>query len=365
MKPVESVSVGGYVFTFEDDACAVARQYLDELDSFYSKKESGEEIMEGIEERMSELLFEKCGATGVVSLQMVNGVIAALGRPEAIEEESEDDPDLASESNRISSDSPKASSKASGPEIKPAEPVRKRLYRDPSHGKIAGVCSGLGTYLDCDPLLFRLIFTLLTLGCFCIDGRTFLHVPLILTMPVLYAVLWICMPAAKTVRQRDELRGESGTVDEISAKIRSGASEVADAASRVGRSDFWPVFGRICAVVFGIVFLIAGVALLAGVGAVVWGKEIVGNNYLYNMLLERLSPDFPSLFSFITMPSVLVLIALVVLLPAVGMIYGGTMMVFNLKSPVWRPGLCIFILWLIVLVVLSVLAFMVAGTGRL
>ena len=87
MKPVEFVSIGGYVFRLEDDARAVVGNYLDELTKFYSDKESGSEVMEGIEERMCELLLEQCGQGGVVSLPMVEKVIATLGKPEAIEEE--------------------------------------------------------------------------------------------------------------------------------------------------------------------------------------------------------------------------------------------------------------------------------------
>ena len=89
MKPVEHVSIGGYVFSLEDDACVAAREYLDELAAFYSKKESGAEVMEGIEERMCELLLEQMVGGGVVTLPMVEKVIATLGRPEAIEEETE------------------------------------------------------------------------------------------------------------------------------------------------------------------------------------------------------------------------------------------------------------------------------------
>ena len=87
MKPVEHVSIGGYVFSLEEDACAAARKYLEELGSFYSKVESGAEVMEGIEERMSELLLEKAGQGGVVTLPMVESVMATLGKPEAIEED--------------------------------------------------------------------------------------------------------------------------------------------------------------------------------------------------------------------------------------------------------------------------------------
>ena len=51
------------------------------------------------------------------------------------------------------------------------------------------------------------------------------------------------------------------------------------------------------------------------------------------------------------------LLSLAVLLPLIGILYAGVMMVFGFKSPSWRPGLVIFVLWLIVLVVLSVTLF--------
>ena len=87
MKPVENVSIGGYVFTVENDACSIAENYLNELESFYLPKKSGSEIMEGIEERMAELLIERCGPQGVVDKSSVEYVISVLGRPEAIEED--------------------------------------------------------------------------------------------------------------------------------------------------------------------------------------------------------------------------------------------------------------------------------------
>lgn len=39
----------------------------------------------------------------------------------------------------------------------------KRLYRHTKQGKLAGVCAGLGEYLDIDPVVIRLIFVLLAL----------------------------------------------------------------------------------------------------------------------------------------------------------------------------------------------------------
>ena len=34
----------------------------------------------------------------------------------------------------------------------------KKLYRNTSDGKIAGVCSGIGDYFEIDPVIIRLIF---------------------------------------------------------------------------------------------------------------------------------------------------------------------------------------------------------------
>ena len=50
----------------------------------------------------------------------------------------------------------------------------------------------------------------------------------------------------------------------------------------------------------------------------------------------------------------MVLIALAVILPFVGLLYGGIQLIFGFKSPSWKPGLVIFVLWLIDLVVLAV-----------
>ena len=42
----------------------------------------------------------------------------------------------------------------------------KRLYRNTSDAKIAGVCAGMGDYFDIDPVIIRLFFLFtLFLGC--------------------------------------------------------------------------------------------------------------------------------------------------------------------------------------------------------
>jgi phage shock protein C len=39
----------------------------------------------------------------------------------------------------------------------------KRIYRSSKEKVVAGVCGGMGEYFDRDPVLFRIIFVLVTL----------------------------------------------------------------------------------------------------------------------------------------------------------------------------------------------------------
>ena len=357
MKQVEYVSIGGYVFSLEDNASRAAKEYLDQLNAFYSRKESGSEVMEGIEERMAELLLEKTGKGGVVTLAMVNDVISVLGRPETIEEETADASGaLTGSATGTSSDAEPAeasrrSSKTSGrTDTRP----RRRLYRDPANGKLAGVCSGLATYLNVDPAIFRILFVVLTL----LGGLNFRFWPLEpwihVSVPLVYIVLWICMPAVKTVRQRDELRGEGGTVEDISERVRNTPRE----EPRTRDSQTWKNVSRIFSGIFGVFLLLAGVAGIAFLCSFWWGGEILGNSFFYNKFIEHIAIEAPEVLSFISVPVVMIAAILVVAIPLFIMLYGGVMLIFGLKSPKWHPGLILFVIWLMILVALSVSSLM-------
>lgn len=68
----------------------------------------------------------------------------------------------------------------------------KRLYRSQHDRIIAGVCGGLGLYFRVNPLLFRILFVLLSAA----GG---LSVPL-------YLLLWIAVPDAREVFRQEEQR---------------------------------------------------------------------------------------------------------------------------------------------------------------
>ena len=333
MKTVEKVSVGGYAFTMESEAAAAAAAYLGELQAFYAGKSSGAEILEGIEERMAELLMEKVPDGGVVTADMVAHVTETLGRPEAIEAED-------------TAGSPEAASEPAEPAEAPKTP-RRRLYRDPSSRVVAGVCGGLGTFLNIDPFVFRLLFVL-----FSLSGFHFLrHNVVSLSAPFLYLIFWVCMPMARTVRQRDEQR------------VRREAFAEPVTPSKPALS--W--ISRLLGVATGVFSLLAGVAILAGVAAVVWASLRASGNmsYVYHRLLAEISVFGTDLSSVTSDPLVPLMVLIAVLLPAIGLIYAGVLLIFDLRPPRWHPGLWLFILWLVVLVVLAVFVVMLLVNGAI
>lgn len=327
MKETQQISVGGYAFILEQDASQALGKYISELESHYLKQEGGKEIMEGIEERVAELLLDKCGNGRVGTLAHVQAVIDVVGRPERIEA---DDP--ATEAS--------------------AEP-HKRLFRDLAHKSLGGVCSGLAAYLDIEVSWLRIGFIVLTLLNF-FAGKNLGGWSL--TIPAIYCVLWLAMPAARTAQDRWAMSGESGTADEIRRNVQSGIREMGDTAREVAHSDFFKQFGRIFLIIIGLVLLITGTSGLASISVLsLKGVDLFGVHYMEFM--DKLAEHAPVFLDLMNTTWVMVLVALAVILPFVGILYGGIQMIFGFKSPSWKPGLVIFVLWLIILVVLGVLGF--------
>lgn len=327
MKEVEKVSIGGYAFTLEKDAAGVAAQYLADLEAHYMGQQGGKEIMEGIEERMAELLLEKCGRNGAASLGDIYAIIDIIGRPEKIE--------------------------AEDPEPDPAEKPRRKLFRDLDNKQMGGVCSGLATYFDADVVWFRLGFVVLTVLNFFAGIHTGIWS---LAVPVLYVILWIAMPAARTAQDRWAMKGDNGSLDDITRNVKSGIREMGDTASEVVKSDGFKQAGRFFLVLIGLFLLITGTSGLASLSVLgLKGNVLFGPQYLG--FLDELSLHAPVALDMLATPWVMVLVALAVILPFVGMLYGGIQLIFGFKSPSWRPGLVIFIFWLIDLIVLLVLGF--------
>ena len=336
MTEIEKVSIGGYAFTLEKAASVEVGQYLKNLEAHYLGQPGGKEIMEGIEERMAELLLERCGRNGVATMADIRGIIGILGRPERIEA---DDPE---------------------PEPAQARP-QKKLYRDLENKRVAGVCAGLGQYFNFDVVAIRIIFAVITLALLfggMRDGAWSL------LGFVAYAVLWLAMPAARTAQERWAMKGDAGTLDDIQRNIRSGVKEMGDVARRgveevrdTVRSQNGNALGKIILLVIGIVLLLGGVSGLASVSVIGLKGPTLFSAPL-DRFLDDLSMNVPIFYDMVNTPWIMVLVILAVVLPLIGLIYGGIQLIFGFKPPKWRPGLVIFVLWLVVLAVVGVLVAM-------
>ena len=335
MKEIEKVSIGGYAFTLEKDASMKAEQYLKDLETHYLGQPGGKEIMEGIEERMAELLLERCGRNGVATMSDINGILDILGRPERIEAEDVEP-------------------------MAPQEKPKKRLYRDLENKRIAGVCAGLGNYLDFDVVLIRVLFAAVTCILFFSGAR---HGVWSMTGVGAYAILWLAMPAARTAQERWAMKGDAGTLNDIQRNIQSGVKEMGEAArkgmqevSDTLRSRNGNELGKVILLIIGVILLLSGVSGLASVSVLGLKGPILFSAPL-DHFLDELSVNVPIFYDMINTPWIMVLGILAIVLPLIGLIYGGVQMIFGFKPPKWRPGLVIFILWLVVLVVLGVLFF--------
>jgi len=202
MKKIINVHLAGLLIPMEDTAYDLLKAYIESLQRHFSQEVGGDEIVSDIETRIGELFQEQLRKGGnCITDADVNAVIAAMGRPEELGGETEQ---------------PSASSQVADG-LRP----RKRLYRDPDDKILGGVCGGLGAYFGVDPVIFRLVFALLFFGA----G----------TGVLLYLVLWIAVPRARTAAEKLEMRGERVDLQNISQAVKEELSGVKTKAQDLGK----------------------------------------------------------------------------------------------------------------------------------
>jgi signal transduction histidine kinase len=99
---------------------------------------------------------------------------------------------------------------AATPRRRAAAPLRE-LRRDPEHGIVAGVCSGLGRHLDIDPLLLRIVFGAMTLA----SGVGL----------VAYLLAWMLVPADQaTGEARTSASAATGRTGRAALEVAAGVA---------------------------------------------------------------------------------------------------------------------------------------------
>lgn len=183
MKKTLTINVAGLVFNIDDDAYYRLNDYLEKIRTYFSEEKEVDDIMHDIEIRVAELLGERITSTKqVVTIQDIEEIIKIMGEPHEF-----GDPDKERKRSYYRTST-------------------KRVYRDPDNCVLGGVCSGLGAYMGVDPIIVRIIFIVIFFG----FGAGLL----------IYIILWIIIPEAKTTAQKLEMRGDPVNVNNIGGFVR-------------------------------------------------------------------------------------------------------------------------------------------------
>jgi phage shock protein PspC (stress-responsive transcriptional regulator) len=189
MKKTISTSIGRIVFNVEEDAHDKLAAYLDAIGDSLKGSEGKDEIMADIEARIAEILQQKINNSNqVVTLEEIDEVISIMGKPE-------DFGAGAGAQNQQTFSSP-GNYRYNN---------YRRVFRDPDDKVIFGVCSGLSHHFGFDPIWLRLAFGL----SFLIWGFGLL----------LYILLAIIIPKARTTAEKLEMKGEPVDVNTIRKTI--------------------------------------------------------------------------------------------------------------------------------------------------
>ena len=179
MKEITRIHLAKVAYDIEIDAKKDIQKYITALERYAGDPE----LLDDIEIRIIELLAERgVSAGGVITKDDVVAVRAQLGEPS----------DFAPEG---------AGDIAVGSEI---DDSARKLYRDGDSAIFGGVLAGIARFFGIDPLWVRLIFIVVLIASF---GMAL----------VVYLILWLIVPAAKTAAEKLQMRGKPVTLEAIKA----------------------------------------------------------------------------------------------------------------------------------------------------
>lgn len=335
MNKTININLDGRVFQIEEEAYDKLHAYLETIKKRLGKSEEAQEILNDIESRIAELFLFK-SPEGNINQTLVEEIIETIGEPSEIVDEEDAEEDTTSSSQSDST-------------FTPPHYGRKALFRDKENAVFGGVCSGLGAYFDVDPVVFRIlavVTTLLSIG----------------AVPVIYIVLWIAMPEAKTLEQRMRMRGgltfkEFGDnikneYEAMSGKFKTftNSPNYRNMQSRMnktgdvmtnGLNNVAVVLGTILGiaiVLFSIISIMTIVGVLVLKDAMPGLADSVGNFYITNFPNYFLSSFDQTLFS--------ISVGLLVGIPLLVILYLGLKMTFRFKTNGKVIGMSALGLWL-------------------
>lgn len=272
MKKTVSINIGGIIFHIEEDGYEKLKSYLDSVNKYFSTFEDSAEIIADIESRIAEIFLDKLSdGRQTVNLEDVEELVATMGTTQDFDATIETEPKAEGDQ--------KHEEPLEEPEDKTEPP--KKLYRDTKRSILGGVASGIAHYFSVDPLWIRLLTLLLFVNVFFggLSGAVLLaYIILWVVLPpshqleedktvkklfrnndqrvlggvasgiaayfgtdltvirlllvlsifiggagiILYLILWIITPEARTITQKMQMQGEPVTLSNIEENVKKG-----------------------------------------------------------------------------------------------------------------------------------------------
>ncbi len=351
MKKTIKINISGLVFNIDEDAYDHLSKYLDKLHMRFRGTQGESEILADIESRIAEIFQSRSdNEKQVINIDDVLAVIGILGEPEDFADMDDD------ENENDNAEGEKEEYKGR----KYYSGGRKRLYRDPESNVAGGVCSGIGEYFGIDPVILRVLFVVF----FLVWGTGLL----------VYILLWIAIPEAKTTAEKLEMKGERINVSNIEKSIRHEYEGVKENIQNIPNTKAYKrtrsglgslgrtlgqiivTFIKVIGIIIGASFVIAGIALLIGI----IGGIVAGQTWLMGDLLDWNEFSVHQVLGLFVDESVAILaiicVLLVIGLPILGLIYGGVKLVFPFRAHDRAIGVSSFGIWIIALVLLAIFA---------
>ena len=302
MKKNININLFGTLYAIDEDACTLLENYLDNMRSYFAKRDGGDEIFDDIEHRVAEHLWSlKENGMTAIDIDTVKQIISSIGNPDemesGVEEAADNKEEKTSEAEADSEDkdqnedndqnegnghdqsesnsnaSNDTDSNTTAEETVGGKWIDRvlhhvsthRFYRDGKDKIGGGVISGLCHYCGGgDIVVWRVGIVLFLLAIFVLNQtfRYYFISPLLgflFFVPIIiYIVLWLVAPMARTTEERLSMTGEEVTPESISKAIIAEAEE--QVKPNVKRGKGGSVLSRIAEIVK---FCIKTVALIS------------------------------------------------------------------------------------------------------
>lgn len=310
MKKNININLFGTLYAIDEDACTLLENYLDNMRSYFAKRDGGDEIFDDIEHRVAEHLWSlKENGMTAIDIDTVKQIISSIGNPDEmesgveevadskIEETSDAEADSEDKEQSEGEDQGEGDGKDNGQSEGKSQSESNynasndtdsnttaeeaiggkwidrvlhhvsthRFYRDGKDKIGGGVISGLCHYCGGgDIVVWRVGIVLFLLAIFVLNQtfRYYFISPLLgflFFVPIIiYVVLWIVAPMALTTEERLSMTGKEVTPESISKAIIAEAEE--QVKPNVKRGKGGSILSRIAEIVK---FCIKTVALIS------------------------------------------------------------------------------------------------------